>query len=331
MQLVLDTKGVELSKRNQSFYVTDGTEKRSINPKRLHAITITTHGNLSISAIRLAAEHSIPIYILGALGRVEGTFNAAQNGKNTELRRKQAAFRSTVNGFEWVKELIIFKAQQQISQINLWQNRYPSINEMADKSKENIERYCQHIKTLAFEQDQPALGTIMALEGNCSKQYWQVVRELLPTEWAAKIRTRQAATDPFNVALNYAYGMLYTHVETAAVTAGLDAAFGVMHADIFGKPTLAFDLIEPFRTWVDAWVIDLIKSGELTPQDFTAAPDTNTAASQLLFDKRAKGMFIQKFHGLMYQRRKLHGKVTSFKNHLYRFAGKLTMQITNTP
>lgn len=330
MQLVLDTKGVELSKRNQSFYVTDGTAKRSINPSRLHAITITTHGTISTSAIRLAAEHQIPIYILGTFGKVEGTFNATLNGKNTELRRSQAAFRGTVNGFEWVKELIVFKAQQQIRQLSLWQNRYPGINEITDKSKTNIERYCQHIKTLDLEPGQPDLGTIMALEGNCSRQYWKVVREILPSEWQVRTRTRQTATDAFNVALNYAYGMLYTHVETAAVTAGLDASFGIMHADIFGKPTLAFDLIEPFRVWVDAWVIELIKKNELAINDFTTGTDTTTPKHTLFFDKKAKGLFIQKFHGLMYQRRELNGQVTTFKNHLYRFAGKLAKQLLTT-
>lgn len=41
--------------------------------------------------------------------------------------------------------------------------------------------------------------------------------------------------------------MLYSVVEAGLFTAGLDPYLGILHADAHKKPTLSFDLIEPFR------------------------------------------------------------------------------------
>lgn len=70
--------------------------------------------------------------------------------------------------------------------------------------------------------------------------------------------------------LNYYYGMLYTIVEGALFAAELDPHLGILHIDTHNKPVLAFDLIEIFRPWVDALLIETcLKKAFLRP--------TNTA------------------------------------------------------
>ena len=41
--------------------------------------------------------------------------------------------------------------------------------------------------------------------------------------------------------------MLYAVVEGGLFASGLDPHLGILHADEYNKPTLAFDMIEPFR------------------------------------------------------------------------------------
>jgi CRISPR-associated protein Cas1 len=54
-------------------------------------------------------------------------------------------------------------------------------------------------------------------------------------------RQKRPAYDPFNVLLNYLYGMLYTAVHLSLLKSGLDPYMGILHADRYGAtPTLVF-------------------------------------------------------------------------------------------
>lgn len=63
--------------------------------------------------------------------------------------------------------------------------------------------------------------------------------------------------------------MLYGVVESAIFASGLDPYLGILHADEYKKPTFAFDLIEPFRPWVDALIAQLCREGLLEGKHFT--------------------------------------------------------------
>lgn len=319
MQLVLDTKGIELSKRNQSFYVTDGTEKRSINPKRLHAITITTHGKISTSAIRLAAEHQIPIYILGTFGKVEARIQQGTFGNNTALRRNQIEFRKSTQATTWVKELLTEKINQQKVTIEVVQVLYNLDKAFTEGCKARIETYVETINGLQNETLDELAGTLRALEANAARVYWSVLKTALPKEWQFIGRTTHAATDNFNVLLNYTYGMLYTNIETAIFSAGLDPGFGIWHADIYGKPSLSFDLIEPFRAITDRWLLKMIADKALYP----------TTDKDEILNKTQRQVLIKAYHQLLYGRLWFQGSNTTFRNHLYRYAGTLSKIITN--
>ncbi|MEZ4639044.1 MAG: CRISPR-associated endonuclease Cas1 [Caldilineaceae bacterium] len=75
-------------------------------------------------------------------------------------------------------------------------------------------------------------------------------------------RRTQGATDPFNSALNYGYGILYSQVERALVLAGLDPYAGFVHIDRPGKVALVYDAVEEFRqTVVDRTVMAVFNRG----------------------------------------------------------------------
>ena len=81
-------------------------------------------------------------------------------------------------------------------------------------------------------------------------------------------RETRGATDRFNSALNYGYGILYAKVEQALVLAGLDPYGGFLHADRPGKPSLVLDLIEEFRqTVVDRTIIGMVNKHVAIEQD----------------------------------------------------------------
>lgn len=101
-------------------------------------------------------------------------------------------------------------------------------------------------------------STIMGIEGNAGRLYWDAVSYVMPMEYGWPGRSGRGATDPLNSLLNYGYGILYSRIEQAAILAGLDPYAGFLHADRSGKPSLVLDLIEEFRQIaVDRLVIGL--------------------------------------------------------------------------
>jgi CRISPR-associated protein Cas1 len=100
---------------------------------------------------------------------------------------------------------------------------------------------------------------VLSLEGRAAQRYWSAIAQVLPADLQWPGRETRGATDAFNSALNYGYGILYCQVEQALTLAGLDPYGGYLHADRPGKPSLVLDLIEEFRqTVVDRTIIGLV-------------------------------------------------------------------------
>ena len=111
-------------------------------------------------------------------------------------------------------------------------------------------------------------GQLLSIEGRAAQKYWQAVGALLLVEPGWPGRRTQGATDSFNAALNYGYGILYSQIERALVLAGLDPYAGFLHVDRPGKASLVFDLVEEFRqTVVDRTVIAIFNRGMAVEMD----------------------------------------------------------------
>jgi CRISP-associated protein Cas1 len=86
------------------------------------------------------------------------------------------------------------------------------------------------------------------LEGRGAAYYWRYFFG----EGANFRRSDEAAH--WNAWLNYGYAILRSAVARAIVGAGLHPALGLHHRNQYNAYTLADDLMEPYRPYVDAWV-----------------------------------------------------------------------------
>lgn len=115
----------------------------------------------------------------------------------------------------------------------------------------------------------PDLAALRGIEGSGSKAYFAVLRSRLRADFTFEKRTRRPPKDPTNALLSLAYTLLGEAAATALEIVGLDPYDGFYHADKYGRPALALDLIEEFRGPVaDSVVLTLINNRMLTPHDF---------------------------------------------------------------
>lgn len=82
-------------------------------------------------------------------------------------------------------------------------------------------------------------------------------------------RNRRPPRDPVNALLSFAYSLLAKDVTIACLATGFDPYWGFYHQPRFGRPSLALDLMEPFRPLVaDSVVLTVLNTGVLRAEDF---------------------------------------------------------------
>lgn len=256
MQLVLDTKGIVVKKRNGCFHLQTTKHERLINPHKVTSIAVTSHCTLSSSAIRLAIVNGIPIYFLDFLGNVEGRLWTGSFGNLSTIRRYQVLFNDTPEAILWAKQLFMLKLQNQVDNLDYLKSKHKSKSTKLDQSINALNTAIDKINETKGKNLKTIMASMLGIEGSSARAYWQAIAECMPIEWHFDERSRQPAKDRFNALLNYMYGMLYGIIETTIFSAGLDPYLGVFHADQYNKPTLSFDIIEAFRGWIDRLLLE---------------------------------------------------------------------------
>lgn len=113
------------------------------------------------------------------------------------------------------------------------------------------------------------LAELRGVEGAASRAYFAVLRRILRPEFDFEKRSRRPPEDPANALLSFSYSLLTNAMYTACLVAGLDPYDGFYHADAYGRPALALDLVEEFRSVVaDSVVIGLINKRIIKKTDF---------------------------------------------------------------
>jgi CRISPR-associated protein Cas1 len=98
------------------------------------------------------------------------------------------------------------------------------------------------------------------------------------------------ASDPVNLALNYAYGVLEGECRAAINTVGLEPSIGFLHETTSHqtKQSLVYDLQEPFRWIADVAVMEAFESETLDLPDFYFTGDDY----RYRFEPEAKQRFL---------------------------------------
>lgn len=148
-------------------------------------------------------------------------------------------------------------------------------------------------KALADAPTAPDMDTLRGVEGAGSRAYFAVLRAGLNWEGQPFARrTRRPPRDPVNALLSLGYTLLTGATITAAEVVGLDPYAGFFHADKYGRPALALDLVEEFRPLiVDSVVLRLVNRRMLTERAFE--PPRKDGGVYLT--RRGLRVFLQQF------------------------------------
>ncbi|MEM6397425.1 MAG: CRISPR-associated endonuclease Cas1 [Bacteroidota bacterium] len=326
MQLVLNTHGLSLKVKDGLFRVSGKKAVRDISPEQISSIAITSPCLLSSAAVRLAAESDIAIYFFDRFGDADACLRSPYFETIATLRRKQVYFSDRKEGSAWVVRQFELKTAGQITNLKLLHDRVyrarailtATIQALSDSSQNLSEKFVQI-------PDTEWSSRLMGWEGIHAKQYWAAISQGVPDIWTFAGRSRRPAADAYNALTNYFYGMLYALVERALFGAGLDPHLGILHADEYDRPTLAYDLIEPFRPWVDRFILSAILKEKLKPDGLVEQKGEGVWLS-----KSSKKQLIPAFNEWMNQTVRWTGRQMRREAHIFRHAAELAKLIRLT-
>lgn len=322
MQLVLNTPGMALKVRNGAFEAVAGEERRLISAQQLEGIAITAGCLISTAAIELAVKYDLSIYLFDEVGDAIGCLRSPYFESLATLRRKQVYFGDALEGGAWIIALFRQKTENQLETLAYLADRRPSLAEMLAKTAAQMTAELPQLDALAGQTADQHGATLMGWEGALARKYWSALAKCLPEPWQFAKRSRRPAEDPFNAALNYHYGMLYTIVEQALFAAGLDPHLGILHADEYDRPTLAFDLIEPFRPWVDELLCSHFLQNKVQVEGF------EERNGGWFLNSAGKRFFIPAFNAWLDEPVRWQNRQMSRRAHMYRAAAELAKTIS---
>jgi CRISP-associated protein Cas1 len=119
------------------------------------------------------------------------------------------------------------------------------------------------------------LNSLRGVEGSATALYFRVLRQVFKHDWGFHNRNRRPPLDPVNVLLSFGYTLLAREVEASVYIVGLDPYMGAFHTIDYGRPSLALDVMEEFRTiLVDSITLRCLNNEIITQDDFTQTNDT---------------------------------------------------------
>ena len=214
-------------------------------------------------ALHRLLERNIPLLFLSARGRYLGKI-ATPASYHLPLRQQQFARNDDASfALQMAQSITAGKIRNQGIQAARWARRHPL---PADQ--------CQQLRQSAAQAAvAPNLPTLLGIEGNAARLYFELFQQVIPPAWGFLNRNRRPPKDPVNALLSLGYTLLTQTLSSALEVVGLDPYLGYFHTEHYGRPALALDLLEEFRApIVDSLVASLVSHQQLTPADFETDP-----------------------------------------------------------
>jgi CRISPR-associated protein Cas1 len=263
-------------------------------PRRFPYSSIIVDGHsgyISLQAFHWLSRNKVPVFVLnfdGSLissilppGPVKADLRAAQIKASEDAKRK----------FSIANAIVRAKVARSLQVLDWLAQRY------------DIKRRVQLTKHEAFRLGKArSVVDLRTLEGRVALRYWQAYASVIPECFDFHGRMTSShqnnASDPVNLALNYAYGVLEGECRAAINTVGLEPSVGFLHepSTYQTKQSLVYDLQEPFRWIADVTVMEAFESGVLDLPDFYFTGDDYRYRFELEAKQRFLDLLRERFN-----------------------------------
>jgi CRISPR-associated protein Cas1 len=270
--LYILTPGSYLRRERENLVVEVGkVVKMKVPIHHIDGVALFGRGMASPAVMALCQERGVCLTFPGESGRLVARVDAPRSG-NVLVRREQfrradrpesclPLARSFVAGKVHNARTTLIRAARETTD---------------DDDRQSFTRAAsllgEHVEALPSAD---SLDGVRGHEGDSARVYFGTFPRLIRAPRRANFpmdgRSRRPPRDGVNALLSFTYALVLGDCVSGLVAAGLDPDVGFLHADRPGRPGLALDLLEEFRTLVaDRLVLALINRQQVGPERFVA-------------------------------------------------------------
>lgn len=274
--LYVSEQGAKISISGNRFVVKspDGME-RSIPAYPMEVIQIFGNVQMTTQCMEECLKSGVTVSFYSTSGAYYGRLVSTSHVNVARQRLQARRSDDPELRLAFAKSIISAKIQNQIVMLR----RYAR-NHNVDVSSEIHEM--ERMKRLAqYKKDTEEL---MGCEGFAARNYFNGLAKVIDPAFAFNGRNRRPPKDPFNSMISLGYSILLNEIYGQIEAKGMNAYFGMLHADREKHPTLASDLMEEWRAViVDSTVLSMINGHEIFVDDFEITSEGGVALGKKAF------------------------------------------------
>lgn len=240
----------------------DGDELVSLRLIDVSQLCVFGNVQVTTQALRELFAREVPVCWFSHGGWFSG-MGTGLPAKHVELRRRQVAL-AHQGGLAISRRIVDGKIR----------NARTLLRRNARRDVTPVLTSLKGLAAQALEAE--TTGALLGIEGAAARLYFEAFPAMLrrgdklpgmPFTFAG--RNRRPPQDPVNCLLSYLYSMLAKDLTVVTNAVGFDPYLGFLHRPRFGRPALALDLAEEFRSLVaDSTALNLVNNGEIRGSHF---------------------------------------------------------------
>lgn len=229
---------------------------------------VAVHGpaTLTGAAIARLLDAGIDVTFATTSGRFRGVLSSAASRGVFLLLAQVDAWQRPERRLEIVRALLTSKLVGQRALL-----RRHAVDHGAQRCREAADAVGRLMRRIPRTDD---VDQLRGLEGAAAAAYFGAFGEMVGGAWTFEKRTRRPPTDPVNALLSYGYAIATGEITRRLLHAGFDTRIGLFHGLLYGRQSLALDLVEEFRCpMVDRFTLRLLRLRRLDGGCFEAGDD----------------------------------------------------------
>lgn len=268
--LYVTTQNAYLYKEGEAVVVMVEQEDRLRIP--VHTLDgIVCFGAVSVSPFLMhhCAENDVAISFLSENGRFLARVQGPVAG-NVLLRREQYRRADDKDGAVLIaRHILVGKLVNARAVIRR------ALRDHSENTDEGALQYAEKRLTQFLQRlsQSKSIDELRGIEGESAATYFSVFQKMITAQgdtFCFNGRNRRPPLDPVNALLSFVYTLLVHDCRSALEEVGLDPCVGFLHVDRPGRPSLALDLMEEFRSFLaDRLVLSLINRKQIQLSDFS--------------------------------------------------------------
>lgn len=277
--IYLTEQGSKLSKTSKRLVIEkEGQTLLEIPEFKVERVLIFGNVQITTQAMAFLLDNGIEVSFLSLYGKYRGRLSPVES-KNAQLRIRQYQ-KHLDNEFKvsLAKAIVHAKLHTGRELLMRYARNHPEIDFSQDK--------IQMEACISQIEHKQSVNSVMGVEGAAASVYFEAFGKMLRKELRFEKRQRRPPKDPVNALLSLGYTLIGNEMHSMVCAVGFDPYIGFFHGIDYGRPSLALDLIEPFRhAIIDRFTLYLVNNHILPEKDFE---DTGEEGALLNDDARKR-------------------------------------------